>query len=57
MLLPPKSQEKIFKELLQDLPPEIEELAIEFKAFTRGRKIKTVDELLRLVFLYCGQDA
>ena len=56
MLLPPKSQEKIFKELLQDLPPEIEELAIEFKAFTRGRKIKTVDELLRLVFLYCGLD-
>jgi hypothetical protein len=44
MVLPPKNKEKIFEELLQDLPPEIKELAIEFKAFTRCRKIKTVFE-------------
>jgi len=56
MVLPPKSKEKVFEELLQDLPPEFKELAIEFKAFTRFRKIKTVEELLRVVFLYCGLD-
>lgn len=56
MVLPPKNKEKIFEELLQDLPPEFKDLAIEFKAFTRGRKIKTVEELLRMVLLYCGLD-
>ena len=56
MKLPPKSKEELFDELLQDLPPEVEELAIEFKAFVRARKIKTPSELLRVVLLYCGLD-
>jgi len=56
MVLPPKNQEKVFEELLQDLPAEFKELAQEFKAFTRSRKIKTVEELLRIVLLYCGLD-
>jgi hypothetical protein len=38
------------------LPPEFKDLAIEFKSFTRGSKIKTVEELLRMVLLYCGLD-
>lgn len=31
-------------------------MAREFKAFTRGRKIKTPQQLLRVVLLYCGVD-
>ncbi len=56
MVLPQKNKEKVFEELLQDLPPEFKELALEFKVFTRSRKIKTVEELLRAVLLYCGLD-
>jgi hypothetical protein len=32
------------------------EMAYEFKAFTRSRNIKTPQELLQLVMLYCGLD-
>jgi hypothetical protein len=46
----------VFEELVQEFPPEIEELAREFKAFARARKIKTVAQLLRIVMLYCGLD-
>lgn len=46
----------IFAGLLQDLPPETADLAREFKAFARARKIKTVAELLRAVLLYAGLD-
>jgi hypothetical protein len=45
-----------FDELLQDLPPETVQMAREFRAFTRARKIKTPVQLLRLVLLYCGLD-
>jgi len=31
-------------------------MAYEFKAFTRGRKIKTPAHLLQVVMLYCGLD-
>ena len=48
--------ETLFAEILQDLPPEMEKLAREFKAFTRARKIKSVAELMRLVLLYAGLD-
>jgi hypothetical protein len=41
---------------LQDLPPETIDMAYEFKAFTRSRKIKTPQDLLRVVLLYCGLD-
>jgi hypothetical protein len=44
------------EELLQDLPADVAGLAREFKAFTRGRKIKTPQQLLRVVLLYCGLD-
>src|SRR5258706_10556866 len=45
-----------FEELLQELPPGLEELARENNAFTRSRKIKDAEELLRVVLLYCGLD-
>ncbi len=45
-----------FAELLQELPPDLESLAREFRAFTRARVIKSPTQLLRLVFLYCGLD-
>ncbi len=45
-----------FAELLQELPPDLESLAREFRALTRARVIKSPAQLLRLVFLYCGLD-
>lgn len=53
---PSPDPDTIFAELLQDLPPETADLAREFKAFARARKIKTVAELLRVVLLYAGLD-
>jgi hypothetical protein len=41
---------------LQDLPLETAQLAREFKAFVRAKKVKTPEQLLRLVLLYCGLD-
>lgn len=48
--------DKVFEELVQEFPPEIEKLAKEFRAFARARKIKTVAQLLRIVLLYSGLD-
>jgi hypothetical protein len=31
-------------------------MAREFKAFVRAKKVKTPEQLLRVVFLYCGLD-
>jgi len=56
MQLPPPDPDTFFEELLQDLPPETIPMAREFKAFVRGKKVKTPEQLLRLVFLYCGLD-
>lgn len=42
--------------MLKELPPNFESLALEFRAFTRARVIKSPTQLLRLVFLYCGLD-
>lgn len=56
MQQPTQEVDKVFEQLLQDLPAEIIEMAYEFKAFARSRKIKTVEELLRVVFLYSGLD-
>lgn len=53
---PPHDVDTLFEELLQDLPPETVQMAREFKAFTRARKVKTPVQLLRLVLLYCGLD-
>ena len=45
-----------FEALLQDLPLELVDSARAFRAFTRARKIKTPQELLRVVLLYSGLD-
>ena len=53
---PPQDGDILFEDLWQDLPPETVHMAREFKAFTRGRKVKTPVQLLRLVLLSCGLD-
>jgi hypothetical protein len=45
-----------FEEFLQELPADYQEMAYEFKAFCRARKIKSVFQLLQLVMLYSGLD-
>src|SRR4249920_1891766 len=56
MQLPLLDPDTLFEELLQDLPPATMQMARDFKAFVRAKKIKTPEHLLRLVFLYCGLD-
>jgi Transposase DDE domain len=56
MQLPLTDPGTLFEELLQDLPPETVQMAREFKAFVRAKKVKTPVQLLRVVFLYCGLD-
>ena len=56
MQLPLTDPDTLFEELLQDLPPETVQMAREFKAFVRAKKVKTPEQLLRVVFLYCGLD-
>lgn len=45
-----------FETLLQRLPPGWEELAVETRAFTRARQIKSPQDLLRAVFAYAVAD-
>ncbi len=56
MQLPLTNPDTLFEELLQDLPPATTHMAREFKAFVRAKKVKTPEQLLRVVFLYCGLD-
>lgn len=42
--------------MLQELPPDLVAAAKEFEAFRRGRKLKSVEQLLQMVLLYCGLD-
>ncbi len=56
MQLPLTDPETLFEELLQDLPPATMQMARDFKAFVRTKKIKPPEHLLRLVFLYGGLD-
>lgn len=56
MLIPPKSQDISFEEFLKELPADYHEMAYEFKAFTRSRKIKSPGQLLQVVMIYCGLD-
>ncbi|HSF29989.1 MAG TPA: IS4/IS5 family transposase, partial [Candidatus Tectomicrobia bacterium] len=56
MQMPPVDPDTLFADLLQDLPPETAAMAREFKAFVRAKKVKTPQQLLRVVFLYCGVD-
>jgi hypothetical protein len=57
MSMPFENRDTTFEQLLQELPPDYRELAIEFKAFARSRKIKTPEQLLQVVMNYCGIDA
>lgn len=56
MSLPFGHVDTTFERFLQELPEDFRELAIEFKAFTRSRKIKTPEQLLQVVLNYCGID-
>ncbi len=41
MVLPPETIDTKFNDFIQELPKDYWEMAYEFKAFSRGRKIKT----------------
>ena len=56
MNLPSTNTDSAFERFLQELPEDYWDLAIEFKAFTRPRKIKTPAQLLQVVLCYCGLD-
>jgi len=56
MQLPLTDPDTLFEELLQDLPSEMAHMAREFKAFVRAKKVQPPEQLLRVVFLYCGLD-
>jgi len=49
MSLPFGHMDTTFERFLPELPEDFQELAIEFKAFTWSRKIKTPEQLLRVV--------
>jgi hypothetical protein len=53
---PPQELDILFEQFLQELPSDYREQAYEFKAFTRARKIRSVDQLLQVILLYCGLD-
>ena len=53
---PLQAADTTFAELLQDLPVGLAAQAREFQAFTRARVLKTPEQLLRVVLLYCGLD-
>jgi hypothetical protein len=56
MSLPFGNVDTTFERFLQELPADFRELAIEFKAFSRSRKIKSPEQLLQVVLNYCGID-
>jgi hypothetical protein len=56
MQLPPLDPDTLFEDLLQDLPSETVTMARECKAFVRAKTVKTPQQLLRVVFFYCGVD-
>jgi hypothetical protein len=45
-----------FGNIVQELPAGVLEMAREFRAFRRVRGVKSPEELLRAVLLYCGLD-
>ena len=56
MNLPSTNTDSAFERFLQELPEDYWDRAIEFKAFTRPRKIKTPAQLLQVVLCDCGLD-
>jgi hypothetical protein len=57
MSLPFGNPDTTFDRFLPEWPADYQERAIECKAFTRSRKIKTPEQLLQVVMCYCGIDA
>ena len=45
-----------FENFLQEIPSDFHEMAREFKAFARARKIRSPEELLQVVMEYCAMD-
>ena len=45
-----------FEKIVQELPAGIADMAREFRAFARVRAVRSPEELLRAVMLYCGLD-
>lgn len=45
-----------FGNIVQELPMEVAVMAREFRAFARSRAVRSPEELLRAVLLYCGLD-
>ncbi len=57
MSLPLMGSDTTFERFLQlELPEDYWDLAIEFKAFSRGRKIKDPAQLMQVVMCYCDID-
>lgn len=56
MQVPLPDPDTLFEDLLQDLPATVSLMAREFRAFVRAKKVKTPEQLLRVVLLYCGLD-
>ncbi len=56
MSLPFGNPDTTFDQFLQELPTNYHELAFEFKAFSRARKIKSPAQLMQVVMSYCGID-
>ena len=56
MSLPFGYGDTTFERFLQEQPEDFREMAIEFKAFSRSRKIKTPEQVLQVVLGYCGLD-
>ena len=56
MSLPFGNLDTTFERFLPELPEDYRELAIQFKAFCRSRKIKTPEQLMQVVMGYCGSD-
>ncbi|MGF1615459.1 MAG: hypothetical protein ACFCVA_16550 [Gammaproteobacteria bacterium] len=56
MNLPSTNTDSAFERFLQERPEDYWDRAIEFKAFTRPRKIKTPAQLLQVVLCDYGLD-
>ena len=51
-----RKTDNLFSSILRDIPTRCLELARETGAFHHGRQIRTVQQLLQGVLLYCGLD-
>jgi hypothetical protein len=52
----PHSTNILFDQFIQELPSNYHEMAYEFEAFARARKIRSPLHLLEVIMLYCGLD-